>query len=239
MKKYEFNKETLKIELRFEKADYQSMDEDAKSKLKSAFLWSGKSGAWVSRAKEPNLWRAKQVAEQLGFEKGEDIGERLSFAEQVELVRERAEARADRFEQYGENASKRAERLQGEFNECRKDWSWVTQPNINSTRGRAFTNQRNKIIARYERGFDEMNKAEYFKDRAETSRETANGKFDRPSYLNNRIKECKQEIKFLEQRICVEPLADRLERYQERLLTAQEKLEFMETRLAEITGGAK
>lgn len=64
-------------------------------------------GCWVSRAKEPNLWSAKQVAAKLGFTEEQREGERLSFAEQVERQADRAERRAERYEQYAENAAQR------------------------------------------------------------------------------------------------------------------------------------
>src|SRR5712691_5840344 len=31
-----------------------------------------------------------------------------------------------------------------------KDWAYVTQPNINTSRGRSFTKQREKVLARYD-----------------------------------------------------------------------------------------
>lgn len=89
---YIFNLETGKIELHFDKAEYMALPEESKKLLKSNFLFSGKSSAWVSRAKEPNLYHAKQAAAKLGFTQEQRQGERLSFAEQVERQAERAEA---------------------------------------------------------------------------------------------------------------------------------------------------
>jgi len=64
---YIFNLETTKIELHFEKSEYAALTDEQKADLKSAFLWSRTKSCWVSLAKEPNLWRAKQVAAELGF----------------------------------------------------------------------------------------------------------------------------------------------------------------------------
>ncbi len=89
---YIFNLETTKIELHFEKSEYNALTDEQRSKLKSAFLWSRSGSCWVSRAKEPNLWRAKQVAKELGFTEEQRNGERLTYAEQVERQSERAEA---------------------------------------------------------------------------------------------------------------------------------------------------
>jgi hypothetical protein len=193
---YIFNLETTKIELHFEKSEYNAFTDEQKSALKSAFLFSGKGKCWVSRAKEPNLWRAKEVAAKLGFTAEQREGERLTYGEQLERQAERAEARADRYEGYAENAAKRGEQLQKPLNSFHGDISFFTQPNINSSAGRAFTNYRNRLYARYESGFEEYRKSAYFKDRAQTARETAShAQLDSPRYLDRRIKECKKEIR--------------------------------------------
>ena len=92
-KKYILNRETGKIELHFEKSEYQEMPEEQKRILKSNYLFSRKAEAWVSRAKYPNLYYAKRAAEELGFTEGEKIGERLTYAEQLQRQADRAEAR--------------------------------------------------------------------------------------------------------------------------------------------------
>lgn len=199
MKEYILNRETGKIELRFEKEDYMAMSNEQKSLLKRGFLWSRHAEAWVSRCKEPNLYTPKRIAKELGFEDGGKTGERLSFVEQLERKAARAEARANRYESYAENAEKRASSLQAAFDECRKDWSWLTQPNINSSSGRAFTRQRNRIMDSYEKGFDEYRKSEYFRERAEKARMTANmADLKNPVYLDNRINEAQRDIRKLE-----------------------------------------
>ena len=192
---YIFNLETTKIELHFEKAEYDALSAEQKQELKSSFLWSNRGKCWVSRAKEPNLWRAKEVAKKLGFTEEQRKGERLSFAEQVDRQSERAEARADRMEKYAENAVIRAEELQKPLNDKHGDIAFFTQPNINSTGGRAFTRYRDKLYERYRRGMDEYRKSEYFLEKAETARNTASqAKYSDPAYLDRRIKECKKEI---------------------------------------------
>ena len=199
---YIFNLETGKIELHFERSEYQALSEAQKKELKSNFLWSRTASAWVSRSKDPNLYRAQQVAAKLGFTQEQRTGERLSFAEQVERSVERAEHRAERFEQYSENADKRREQLQSEFNSHRGDIAFMTQPNINSSGGRAFTNYRTKIMDRYNKGFEEYRKSQYFMDRAATAQNTADmKKFNSPVYLDTRIKECKKSIREQEKSI--------------------------------------
>lgn len=202
-KAYIFNLETGKIELHFEKAEYMSLSEEEKKLIKSNFLFSRYSGAWVSRAKEPNLYHARQAAIKLGFTQEQKQGERLSFAEQVERQAERAEARAERFESYADNAERRAQGLQSEFNSYRGDIAFFTQPIIAGHSGsQAFARRRERIYARYDKGFEEYRKSEYFRDRAATAQATADmKKFSNPIYLDNRIKECKKNIRAMEKNI--------------------------------------
>lgn len=196
MGKYILNQETQKIELHFSKPEYQALSESQKKEIKSNYLWSGKAGAWVSRSTNNHYW-AIETAKKIGLEDGGKTGERLSYAEQLEVKAERAEARAERYETYSDNAEKRAVNLQADFNKYRKDWSWLTQPIIAGHAGsRAFANHRNKVMARYDRGFEEYKKSEYYQDRAATARATAsNVKLQDKVYLDNKIKEQNKQIK--------------------------------------------
>ena len=203
MRHYIFNLETTKIELHFEKSEYAALTDGQKADLKSAFLWSRTGGCWVSRAKEPNLWRAKQIAAKLGFTEEQRQGERLSFSEQVERQAERAERRAERYEQYAENAERRGAALQQPLNRMHGDIAFFTQPIIAGHAGsQAFARQRERMFAQYERGFEEYRKSAYFQDRAQTARTAADGaKYWDVAYLDRRIKECKKEIKAREKNI--------------------------------------
>jgi hypothetical protein len=196
MGKYILNQETQKIELHFSKSEYLALSDKQKSEIKSNYLWSGKAGAWVSRSTNNHHW-AIETAKKLNLEDGGKVGERLSYAEQLEVKAERAEARADRYETYSENAEKRAESLQADFNKYRKDWSWLTQPIIAGHAGsRAFGNHRAKVMARYDRGFEEYKKSEYYQDRAAIARGTAsNAKLQDRVYLCNKIREQNKEVK--------------------------------------------
>ena len=198
-----FQQGNLKIELHFDKAEYLALPEGDKKILKSNFLFSRTASAWVSRAKEPNLYHAKQVAAKLGFTQEQRQGDRLTFAEQIERSVERAEARAERFEGYADNAERRAEGLQAEFNRNRKDWSWLTQPIISGHSGsQRFGRQRQRVMDRYDKGFEEYRKSEYFRHRAATAQNTADmKKFRDPIYLDNRIKECKKNVRAMERNL--------------------------------------
>jgi hypothetical protein len=194
-KHYIFNLETTKIELHFEKSEYDALPEAQKAELKGAYLWSNYGKCWVSRAKEPNLWRAKEIARKLGFTEEQRKGERLTFAEQQERKSKRAEARAERYERYASNAENRAQALQKPINDMHGDIAFFTQPNINSSSGRAFANRRERMFNQYRKGFDEYRKSDYFKSRAAVARETADqSKFEDVAYLDRRIKEVRAEI---------------------------------------------
>jgi len=197
MKPYIFNLETTKIELHFEKSEYAALTDEQKSDLKSAFLWSRTKSCWVSRAKEPNLWKAKQIAAKLGFIEEQREGERLSFSEQVERQTERAIKRAERYDQYAENAAQRGAALQQPLHQVHGDVAFFTQPIIAGHAGsQAFARRRQKMFARYERGFEEYRKSAYFQERARIARDTADGaKYRDVVYLDRRIKECKKEIR--------------------------------------------
>lgn len=188
--------ETRKIELHFEKADYMALSDGLKEEIKSNFLFSRKFGVWISRAKFPNLWRAEAVAKKLGLENGGRVGETLTFAEQMERKAERAEARAERYDNKSEKAQDRAEALQKPINDMHGDISFFTQPNINSSAGRAFTNRRNRMFSAWEKGFDEFRKSEYYAERAATARQTAED--TRPTdkrFIDRRIKDAEKTIK--------------------------------------------
>ena len=200
-KKYINNLETGHIELHFDKKEYNQLTVEQKKLLKSGYLFSRYITAWVSRSTK-NHYRALEIAEELGFTEEEKQGERLSFEEELKVKTEKAERRTNKYEYKAEKATKKAENLQSEFNERREDIAFITQPNINSSSGKSFTNYRDKIMDRYNKGFEEYRKSEYFKDKAQNAKDTANiEQFKDPVYLNNRIKECNSIIRKLEKNI--------------------------------------
>ncbi len=261
MGKYIFNQETQKLELHFSKPEYMALSDSQKAEIKSYFLFSKTSSAWVSRSTH-NHYYPEQIAIKLGLENGGKVGERLSYAEELERKSEKAEARAERYEQYSENAEKRAERLQSELNSYRGDIAFFTQPIIAGHAGsRAFANYRERLYKRYERGFEEYKKSSYYQDRAATARATANNaKLNDRVYLHNRIKERNKNLKVYQEHIVQyeqalykiqqgeelknrsgevltealmeERIADRLDKYE----WEHDKLEFFENCLAELGG---
>jgi len=228
---YIFNLETTKIELHFSKSEYDALPEEQKSKLRKTFLFSGKGKCWVSRAKEPNLYWARKVANELGFTEEEREGERITFAEQLERKAERAENRAERYDGYAENAENRAEALQKPLNSMRGDISFFTQPILAGHSGsQAFARYREQMYKKYEKGFEEYRKSNYFKSRASTARDTANmHKLKDKGFLDRRIRECEKEIRQREKNlISYEKMLLRIEngeepkRYSGELITAEE-----------------
>jgi len=261
MGKYVLNLETSKLELHFSKSEYQALPETQKKEIKSAFLFSGKSGAWVSRTTN-NHYRAEQVAQKLGLENGGKVGERLSYAEQLDVKAEKAETRAERYEQYSDNAEKRGKLLASALDKYRGDTAFFTQPIIAGHAGsRAFANYRDRLYKRVEKGYEEYRKSEYYQDRAATARGTAsNAKLGDKVYLDTKIKEQNKQIKvyqdivvkyeealykiqqgeelknrsgeILTEEYIEQKIAEMLEKYE----WEQDKLEFFEKCLSELGG---
>lgn len=234
---YIINRETEKLELHFDKPEYQALSDDQKSAIKSNFLFSRYGGCWVSRAKIPNLWRAEQVAKQLGAENQGKTGETLSFEEKMERKAERAEARADRMDARSDAAAGRAEQLQKPINDMHGDIAFFTQPNINTSSGRAFTRQREKMFAAFDRGMDEFKKSEYYAERAETARQTANNaKNPDKGFCERRTREAQANIRAQNRNLAhyqeyLEKMdaGETIKRYDGTELTRAEVLEWVES----------
>jgi hypothetical protein len=185
-----------KIELHLNgKEAYSSLPESVKTDIKRAFIWGRQRGAWVSRSKNCGVpYSMKSYSIPFNGEQ-----ERKSFEEAREDKKERAENKADRYEGYAESREKQAESLQSEFNKLRKDWSWLTQPYVNTSGGRAFRNQKEKTLARYERGFESYKIANEHKHKAEQLRRSASdSELKNESYLINRVKEGEKNARMFE-----------------------------------------
>lgn len=193
---YLTNMETLKLELHFEKEEYIALSDEQKSNIKSNFLFSRRSGAWVSRCKFPNLYCAESVAKKLGLENKGKKGETLTFAEQMGRKAERAEARADRYDAKSAQAIKNASALQKPINDMHGDIAFFTQPNINSSSGRAFSRRRDRMWASWERGWDEYKKSEHYAECAAIARQTAEQtKPTDKGFCDRRIKDAEKTIR--------------------------------------------
>lgn len=238
-KNYIFNKETQKIELPLSKEEYNDLSQELKREVKGAFLFSGKAQAWVSRSTK-NHYRAIRVAKLLGFENEEVKGKMLSFTEEIDRKIEKAELRQERYIELADGAVKKAEGLQNEFNSFRGDIAFLTQPIIRGHKGsESFGKQRERIMNRYTKGLDEYRKSEYFRSKAEDMQNIINGeKFKNRVYLNNRINECKKNIKVYEKNItwAENNNLNKVSYWLEKLEYEIDKLAFMENALDKIGG---
>ena len=109
---------------------------------------------------------------------------------------EKAEARAERYDMRSENAIQRCNALQKPINDMHGDIAFFTQPNINTSSGRAFTRRRDKMFAAWERGFEEFKKSEYYEERARAARTTAsNTKPTDKGFIDRRIKDAEKTIR--------------------------------------------
>lgn len=199
---YIINRETEKLELHFTKEEYQALGEESKSKIKSNFLFSRRGGCWVSRAKRPNLYYAEKVAKDLGAEYQGKTGEELTFAEKIERQADRAAVRVDRMEEKAAAAEQRGEQLQKPINARRGDIAFFTQPNINTSAGRAFTRQREKMFAAYDRGFEAFKKSEYYAQRAELARRTADRAHEKDKgFCDRRVKDAEKNIRAIQKNL--------------------------------------
>ena len=92
----------------------------------------------------------------------------------IEKLRERAQEVADeKADRLLERAAKRrekAEELQKPLNDMHGDTAFFTQPNINSSSGRAFTRQRERMYDKYHKSFELEKEAEELEERAESLR---------------------------------------------------------------------
>lgn len=208
---YIINRETDKLELHFSKEEYQGLGDSEKSRIKSNFLFSKRGGCWVSRAKRPNLCYAEKVAKDLGAEYQGKTGEELTFAEKIERQADRAAVRADRMEARSDAAEQRGMALQKPVNDMHGDIAFFTQPNISTSAGRAFTRQRERMFAAFDRGFEEFKKSEYYAQRAEIARRTADRENSKDkAFCDRRVKDAEKNIRAIQKNL--EGYRARLER---------------------------
>lgn len=193
---YVLNKETQKLELHFDKETYQALSEKDKSAIKSNFLFSRYGSCWVSRSKFPNLSRAESVAKAIGLEDAGKKGDTLSFEEQMQNKAEKAERKAEYYAEKAKDSVERSNALQKPINDMHGDIAFFTQPNVNSSSGRRFTRQREKMFAAWEKGFAEFKKSEYYASKAAAAMETAqNSKPTDKGFIDRRIKDAEKEIR--------------------------------------------
>ena len=98
--------------MHFEKSEYDQLTNEQKQRIRSNFLFSGRTSTWISRCNFPNLYRPRKVAEEIGLEDAGKTGERRTFSETLDVKSRKAEYRADRMDYKSELAMKRGKQLQ-------------------------------------------------------------------------------------------------------------------------------
>lgn len=171
------------------------MPDAFKQAVKNSFIWGRQRGAWVSRSKGGSLpWRLKDY--EIEYRGAQDV---TDFDEAQQRKSERLENKADRYEARADRKEKEAERLRSEFRKNAEDWNWLTQPNVNTSRGRSFTRQREKVYARYDKGMRTSQYADRLNELAAGYRSAATmEQLKSVPYLVNRIDENEKALKMFE-----------------------------------------
>ena len=229
-KTYNYNLSTGRIELNnLTHEEYKQLEESIKKKVKSYFLFSKSNGCWVSKSTQ-NHWSAKNICKQLGFIDCIEIGEIKSFSQELNDKVSKAENRSNYYNNKANKCLEKAEELKNILPSY-EDVAFWTQPNINSSKGRSFTNYRKKLIDRADKRFEEYRKSEYFKEKSNTSSITASMEnLKDKDYIYRKIEENEKLIRKLEKN-------DKLDRSQEILyLKTIDKLAFYSNKLDELGG---
>lgn len=97
-------------------------------------------------------------------------------ARPLEEVRAYRQAKIDRkvtrLNKWADSRDAKAENQMSEFNTLRKDWSWLTQPNIPTSSGRAFARSRDRVMNRYDAGMKLSIEAGKMREKAEWLQKT-------------------------------------------------------------------
>ena len=122
---------------------------------------------------------------------------RLSFAEQQEKKEERAKQRAERFGQYADNANKRSEQLY-KSNQTLLNCMNGTPILVGHHSEKRHRRDLKRIDDRTRKSIEEMDKANYYKDRITNINYKITGQKYDLGYLHNRIKENEAKLRRLE-----------------------------------------
>lgn len=193
-KNYYIINEDRKVEMYFDVEDYKKLSEDDKKDVKRYFLWSRFKKAWISKAK--NSYHVENFAKRLGLTFYEKKKLR-SFDDEIQRKKDKAANSIDKFDSRKGNALKRAESLQSEFNRLRKDWSWLTQPIIKGHSGsERFGRSKARVMANYEKGFQEYDKVKYYEQKQKLAEETLkDANLKNIIFVQNRIKDAEKSIR--------------------------------------------
>lgn len=190
------NLETDKLNIHTAKEFYSNLSTEQQKTIKQFCLWSRTSNCWISKGKAEHCNRLIDQLVEMGFAYLGQEGERKSFAEKIESKQARAENRAERAEAQAEKAELKSESL---YSHAKTMASFIPfgQPILVGHHSeKKDRNYRNKIHNTFGKAFAEGDKAEYFKQKAERARATADGaKFSNPGYISLRIREAEADIR--------------------------------------------
>jgi hypothetical protein len=177
-----------KAELHFEYSTYKNLSAYLQKEVKSYFNWSRARKAWVSKGSW-NSGTVQRVIEQLNLPlKGKK--DRMSFEDQLDRRQKNLQYKSNVYENRAKKLEERAAYLVAEREKYRGDWSFWTQPNVDTSGGRSFTRQRNKIIENYFKGLDMNEKAAKFREFAASQRYASkNTQLNNPAYVLKKLEE--------------------------------------------------
>jgi antirestriction protein ArdC len=188
--------EDRKVEMYFDVETYKGLPDDKKREIKRYFLWSRTKKAWISKAKNNHFTQQYPKSYELTYWGKKQL---RSFEDELQRKKDNAERNIDKYETRSLKAKKRSIELQSEFNRLRKDWSWLTQPIIKGHSGsERFGRSKARVMAKYEEGFKEADKALYYEQKKRYAEEVIKDKNLRNiKFIENRIKDAETGIRKL------------------------------------------
>lgn len=176
--------------------------------------WRGMFSFWEG---DPSLDIAKAILEE----------SRLSFAEQQEKKKERAINRAERYEQYADNAEQRSGQLH-KTNKAILDCMAGTPILIGHHSEKRHRRELEKIDNRIRRSIEESDKADHYRNRISHINWKVEKQKYNPTYLNNRIEENEARLRKIERN------KTRLSDYESRKQEVTDKLDYFKGLLKEV-----
>jgi len=174
------------IEIEFEGKPAQEIINELKG---YRFKWSRRQGIWYSKGYDYQVEFAKKIATY-----GGEVGQKLTFAEKIEGKLERAENREMRFSELAEKTEEKGTAM---LDQAHKMASIIPlgQPiMIGHHSEKEDRNYRNRIQTKFERGFETIDKAKYFKQRAGAAADFQDRTFNLETTLR-RIKDLEASIR--------------------------------------------
>lgn len=199
---YLANLETGKLNIYTTKDFYDNLPEQEKKKIRDFCLWSRYLECWISKGKAENCDYLKSKLRKMGFEDRGSTGEKLSFEQKVSAEQKKAEIRVEKAEHRAEKAEKKSEQLYGRAQRMASAIPFGQPILVGHHSEKRDRNHRGKIHNAFGKAYKEQDKAEYYRDKAATTKQTAEGeKYCNSKYLPSRIKGCEKYIRLFERRL--------------------------------------